>query len=317
VAEDSIELERVRVRYDRRDGAFRLTSSDSRLKGRSFRLTLSKGSDAVDSLMDVFEEEGILSAEDRIPTVVQLRELAGLSQEVDEYSLTGQERPFQDSRLVFSVGQHMGGAAMSVDLSYSPHTLITGKPGTGKTQTLRIFLKRARELALANKASLLILNSSQSDGSKYATLAKLTGILKARIEILQQTGARDSRDYEARVGTMAPLFVFVDGLDRVKRSDWLPELLSFGETVGIYLFATVNSVMDIPRFADDYTLLNIGRRIEMGLPSVGSPGSTLSKRLFDSLGRGTIGTNGFPAELVQFADLSGDKDGRALERMLP
>jgi len=317
MAEDSIDLERVRVRYDRRDGAFRLTSADPRLKGRSFRLTLSKGSDAVDSLMDVFEEAGILSSEDRIPSVVRLRELAGLSQEVDEYSLTGQERPVQDSRLVFPVGQHMGGAAMSVDLGYSPHTLITGEAKTGKTQTLRIFARRARELGLAREASILIVNSSQSDGSKYATLGKLTSTLKARILMLQQTGARDSRDYEARVGTMAPLFVFVDGLDRVKHSDWLPELLSFGATVGIYLFATVNSVMDIPRFADDYTLLHIGRRIEMGLPSVGSPGSTLSKRLFDSLGRGTISTDGFAAELVQFADTSRDQDGAALRKMLP
>ena len=317
MAEDSIDLERVRVRYDRRDGAFRLTSADPRLKGRSFRLTLSKGSDAVDSLMDVFEEEGILSAEDRIPTVVRLRELAGLSQEVDEYHLTGQLRPLQDSRLVFTVGQHMGGASMSVDLGYSPHTLVTGEAGTGKTQTLRIFLKAARELALARKADLLIVNSFESDGSKYATLGKLTGILRARIQMLQSTGATNSRGYEARVGSMAPLFVFVDGLDRLKLSDWLPELLSFGEKVGIYLFATVRATEDIPRFADEYTLLNIGRRIEMGLPSQGSPGSTLSRRLFDSLGRGTISTEGFAAELVQFADLSRDADSRVLERMLP
>lgn len=317
MAEDSIDLERVRVRYNRRDGAFRLTSADPRLKGRSFRLTLSKGSDAVDSLMDVFEEEGILSPEDRIPTVVRLREIAKLSQEVDEYSLTGQERPLQDSRLLFPVGQHMGGAAMSVDLGYSPHTLITGGPKTGKTQTLRIFLKRARELALADRASLLIVSSSQSDGHRYATLAKLTGILKARIQMLQQTDAQNSRDYEARLGSMAPLFVFVDGLYGLKLSDWLPELLSFGEKVGIYLFATVEATEDIPRFEDEYTLLHIGRRIEMGLPSEGSPGSALSRRLFDSLGRGTISTNGFAAELVQFADTSRDADARALQRMLP
>jgi len=317
MAEDSIDLERVRVRYDRRDGAFRLTSADPRLKGRSFRLTLSRGSDAVDSLMDVFEEEGILSPEDRIPTVVQLRELGGLSQEVDEYSFTGEERPVQDSRLVFPVGQHMGGAAMSVDLGYSPHTLVTGEAGTGKTQTLRIFARQARKLALSSKASLLIVSSSESDGSKYATLGKLTGILRARIQMLQSTGAMDSRNYEARVGSMAPLFLFVDGLDRLKLSDWLPELLSFGEKVGIYLFATVRATEDIPRFADEYTLLHIGRRIEMGLPSEGSPGSFLSKRLFDSLGRGTISTNGFAAELLQFADISRDVDGKVLERMLP
>lgn len=317
MAEDTIDLERVRVHYDRRDGAFRLTSADPRLKGRSFRLTLSKGSDAVDSLMDVFEEAGILSAEDRIPTAVQLWQLAGLKHEVDEYELTGQERPLRDSRLVFKVGQHADGGAMRVDLGYSPHTLITGRPASGKTELLRLFARQARELAREGKADFIVVSPVHGNGTNYSNLGKVTAILKSRIRELQREGARDSRDYESRFGAMRPYFVFVDELDKFKLSDWLPELLSFGEKVSIHLFGTVLSVLDIPNFADDYTLLNLGRRIEMGPPPTDSPGSHLSGRLFDSVGRGTISTNGFAPELVQFASVGKDDDAKSLRRILP
>jgi len=67
MAQDSIDLN-LRARYDRRAGVFRLTAADPRLQGLPFQVTLSRGSESVDSLQELFIRESAIEAEDSVPS---------------------------------------------------------------------------------------------------------------------------------------------------------------------------------------------------------------------------------------------------------
>lgn len=92
MAEDSIDLN-LRARYDRRAGVFRLTAADPRLQGLPFQVTLSRGSESVDSLQEIFLRESAIDVEDSVPSRPNLLKSSDfpqtpLRQKIEEVELT-------------------------------------------------------------------------------------------------------------------------------------------------------------------------------------------------------------------------------------
>jgi len=312
MADDAIDLDSVRIRYDPRDGAFRLTSADPRLKGKPFMLTLSRESKAVASLLDVFRAEGIIRDEDLIPTRVTVQSTQRYDGILDEYTLAGKPQPHRDTRLSFTAGKISPSEVVAIDLGYAPHTLITGASGTGKTELLRSWARSA----LARESDIRILDPKDegigvglplSGGALSSGLPLVERTMRLVLEEyrvrnskLHRSGALSSADYEAHHGAMAPLFVFADSLESFASLSWLSELLSFGEKVGIYILATAHSAFSIPALSDDSVLMNFDRRIALGVPSSPSEDSGISHRLLSNPGRGALWTYGSKPTVLQF-----------------
>jgi len=313
MAKDAIDLDSVRIRYDHRDGAFRLTSADPRLKGKPFLVTLSRDSRAVASLLELFQEEGIITEGDLIPRSLSLQDVKRYDTLLDEYAIAGLPRPHQDSRLVLALGKTSSRETVSIDLGYAAHTLIAGATGTGKTALLTAL---AAQTAARNGASSVWLLDPLSEGYKdgvselnsvrvgrgvgESTLIAETvaEVLHERLELLRRYGLKNSADYEAAQGPMAPIFLFADHLeafDGASEGIWARDILGFGEQVGVHLVANLFS----PRSAPTIGTNRFGRKITMGEPLSPEDSEGISTRLLSNLGRGVLRTHGSKALVLQ------------------
>lgn len=307
MAKDTIDLERVRLRYDRRDGAIRLTSTDPRLRGKPFMLTLSRGSQAVDSLLDLFEAEGVISEDDILPETVDLDSIKDYRNGLQEQGLAGEEPLLRDSRLIFPVGMTYGSNVVAVDCGYAPFTLISGPRNTGKTE----FLLALAQHAAASSISIHVLDplsrgldrsipklsrTSYGDGITgcHAQVGRILKELRLRLDNLRSSGEKSWVGYEARVGAMAPTFVFADALNSYGTGTWFSELARLGPMVGIHLFATLDS--DSEPSADELEAFkqNFNRRILTGSAgttetvSVFGKDPGISPRLLEPKGRAIL-----------------------------
>jgi len=300
MADESIDLESVRVRYDHRDGSFRITSADPRLKGKPFQLTLSRESSTMASLLSVFKEEGLIRDEDLIPLRVGLAELKRYDSVRDEYATAGVPRPHRDSRLVFPLGKSSRSELVTIDLGYAAHTLITGAPGTGKTETLRSL---AVQSALKESYSWLLDPLGRSYGMGIEGLREgsygyglkssqhiadaILDELYDRLGKLDRLRISNSVDYEASSGPMEPIFLYADSLEEFGAAGWINDILGFGARAGIYLFATVHSSAALRGIGTG----KFGRSIAMGVPANASqqiPG--VSESLLANIGRAVLQT---------------------------
>jgi len=118
MAEDSIDLN-LRARYDRKAGVFRLTAADPRLQGLPFQVTLSRGSDSVDSLQELFLRESLMEPEDSAPSRPNLLKSSDYPRRVEEQTPV---TPTLTSA-VFIGPSAVGGAlvAMRSDWKFLPH----------------------------------------------------------------------------------------------------------------------------------------------------------------------------------------------------
>lgn len=308
MAKDAIDLESVRIHYDRRDGAFRLTSADSRLRGKPFQLTLSKDSKSVESLLELFRTEGIIDQErdSNFPARVDLNSLGYFANGLDEYTIAGKERPLWDSRLGFPLGLRYDEFPVTIDLAYAAHTLITGAPGYGKTELLiglaEHAVREGRAVRILDPIGEKLAGRIPGIGAAAVSGPNRDGTapmvnqviaeLRRRLTKLRETEAPNSVAYEARFGAMAPLFFFANSIERTSNENgWIEEILNFGEQVGIYLFATTPSSFDLPRLSDEAALLNFGRRVLVGPPQSPNENSFgISPRLLKEPGRGVLKT---------------------------
>jgi len=76
MAEDSIDLN-LRARYDRKAGVFRLTAADPKLEGLPFQVTLSRGSESVESLQSLFFQASLIGSRDFTPSQTSPLEAQG------------------------------------------------------------------------------------------------------------------------------------------------------------------------------------------------------------------------------------------------
>lgn len=81
--QNSVDLN-LRARYDKRAGVFRLTAADPRLEGLPFQVTLSRGSESVDSLQELFLRESLMESEDSAPSRPNLLKSSDYPRRVEE-----------------------------------------------------------------------------------------------------------------------------------------------------------------------------------------------------------------------------------------
>lgn len=301
MAKDAIDLDSVRIRYDHRDGAFRITSADPRLKGKPFQLTLSRDSNAVTSLVQLFKDEGIIGPGDLIPRFTDLQSAQSYLNLLDEYTIAGIPKPHRDSRLRFLLGKSSSTESIAIDLSYAAHTLITGDPGAGKTEALIALAAQATEKG-GSVWILDPLNESYSSAVPQLREVRSGGGLQdsrliaeavqdelyARLESLNTVGADGWADYEAAVGPMEPVFLFADSLEQFGAEGWISDILGYGARVGIFLFATVQRA-DL--LSASIAANRFERRIALGLSShPDQQDSAISPRLLSNLGRAVLRT---------------------------
>lgn len=302
MANDAIDLESVRIRYDHPNGVFRITSIDPRLKGKPFQLTVSRDSAAVRSLLEVFQEEGIITADDELPTSVTLRSIGDWQNGLDDYAIANGPRPaFSDTRLRLPLGQTTGSRPVAMDLSKAPHTLVTGAPGRGKSGFLGALasyaIESGKQVRIVGDERWAALIIHRITGQRSIDPGKLMDELRERLDLLDRMGKMDYIEYENKVGAMPPVFVFADELSNTPMAlDWMEEILDEGERAGFYLFAGAHSVFELPALADESSLLNFGRRIHLGQEA---QRSEISPRLLEGLGRATIRVDGSNPLLVQ------------------
>lgn len=302
MANDAIDLESVRIRYDHYSGVFRITSIDPRLRGKPFQLTISRNSAAVRSLLEVFQEEGIITADDELPASVTLSSIGDWQNGLDDHAISRTPRPvFSDTRLRLPVGQTTGNQPVAMDLSMAPHTLVTGAPGQGKSGFLAALagysIESGKKVRIVGDERWGALILHRMTGQKSINPKQLMTEFRERLDLLDRVGKMDYIEYENKVGAMPPVFVFADELSNTPMAlDWMEEILDEGERVGFYLFAGAHSVFDIPALTDESMLLNFGRRIHLGQES---QKSEISPRLLEGLGRATLRVDGSEPLLVQ------------------
>jgi S-DNA-T family DNA segregation ATPase FtsK/SpoIIIE len=125
-----LEISDIRVKYDKKDGSLRITSKDPELKGKPFSLTLTGDSPTAETLFELMRAHGLIEAAD-LPTNISLKDQAELQ------NLYDAEKPLR-----FVLGETYGGELTKIDLSNSPHMLVSGASEAGKSVLLRGIAKQ-------------------------------------------------------------------------------------------------------------------------------------------------------------------------------
>jgi len=111
--------------YDYQSGNIQLTSKDKKLRGKPLKITLSNRTEGYDALYSALDEAGLVDHSLTLPelplqTDFSVLEVAG-----------------EDPRFCFNLGMGFKDQPFSVDMRRTPHMLITGGTGTGKTTLQR------------------------------------------------------------------------------------------------------------------------------------------------------------------------------------
>lgn len=186
MTKDSIELENVRLSYNKANGVLSLTSDDNRLGEAPMLLTLSESGDSRKRLIELFEAEdsslkasseelsytatsSVASSADTVSTSDTAAHSNGdsngdsISDNIAEdyntrRSFRRSSLVFFDPRLLFPAGASYGFVPLNFDLNEAPATLIVGASGTGKSELLRALAQHA----LSSQHKVLFLDSYAS-----------------------------------------------------------------------------------------------------------------------------------------------------------
>lgn len=130
-----LELEGIRVYYDKSDDSIQLIAADPDLKGKPFHITLNHGTDTERSIRYLLVQKGVISKEqfypqDFIPLTAENPYLA-------------ENKPGHYSWDEVPIGVTVNSEPVIISLKASPHTLVSGGAGVGKTVLLNNFLLHA------------------------------------------------------------------------------------------------------------------------------------------------------------------------------
>lgn len=123
-----VELDGVRIFHDKKSNSISLISTDEDLVGKPFKITLHRGSESEETLRELLRDSGVISREAFFydPFV----SLATLPKFVKRPNF-GTEWVKELMPIGVSANSKMELERVELDLSVTPHTLITGKTGLG------------------------------------------------------------------------------------------------------------------------------------------------------------------------------------------
>lgn len=122
-----VELDGVRIFHDKKDNTISIISTDEDLVGKPFKITLNRGTDSEVTIRELLRDSGVISKEmffyDPLWALAAIPKLA----KKPDYYLTNW------SKDILPIGVNQDSNRVEIDLSSSPHTLIVGGTGSGKT----------------------------------------------------------------------------------------------------------------------------------------------------------------------------------------
>ena len=129
-----LELQGVRVYHNKKDNTIQLITTDPDLTGKPFQITLSNGTPTDQSLRELLLEKEVLNEEEvypqyYVPTFAERDEYTSISTAWNE----------------IPVGWTKFNQKLIINVTHTPHTLIAGGTGQGKTNLLNNFFLHALE----------------------------------------------------------------------------------------------------------------------------------------------------------------------------
>lgn len=278
-----IEIEKVRAYYDEFTGNIRLISKDKKLKGKPFQITLSRDSGTVDSLYEIFEEENKISENALIRTMPKLVELSQSDPRKEVKTLPNGDP--SDNRLNFSLGE-TGTNRIFLNLENSPHSLIWGNAGYGKTELLKTI---GRQVINDGKGLFWCIEAHDGEYSqldfrdnldKYAKSEEdianlfedLEKLIDERLEAMKSLNVNDWRDLTHR---LPPVFFVIDDFGMLGSGSYrhqkmlekwyisvLQKVSSLGRSAGVFMF--ISSQRFISNMIPGNVLANFSNMIIFG-----------------------------------------------------
>lgn len=250
---DSLPLENVRVHYDTSTGAVIISSKDPAIKGKPFQIKLSADSPTYDTLLNLLETRGLAE--------VNSTKIAK-SIEIPSAKMTDSDKKEYKTRI--RIGESFEDEPIELDLKHSPHILIAGGTGSGKSIIQRLIaahalshsdeidfygidLKRV-ELQPYFKDSKENLATTLDDA--MLLLDNLKQVLQARYDFLENEGKNSYLDTDLKaIYLMVDELYLISGSSGVKSSEGRVEdakrvlimenlqlLARLGRAAGFYLF---------------------------------------------------------------------------------
>jgi S-DNA-T family DNA segregation ATPase FtsK/SpoIIIE len=250
---DSLPLENVRVHYDANTGAVVLSSKDPAIKGKPFQIKLSADSPTYDTLLNLLETRGLAEVNS-----TKIAKHIG----IPSVKMTDSDKGEYKTRI--RIGESFEDEPIELDLTHSPHTLIAGGTGSGKSIIQRLILAHA--LSHRDEIEVYGIDLKRVELSPYfedskdnlATtldgslklLASLKRELEDRYSFLETEGKNSYQDTDLKaiylvIDELSPISG-VGGVDspegrvedakRVFIQENLALLTRLGRAAGIYLF---------------------------------------------------------------------------------
>jgi len=274
----SLEISDIRVKYDKNDGSLRITSKDPDLRGKPFSLTITGDSPSAQTMFQVMRENG-LAVSDAIPTKLTVESKAELESFYDP------KKPLQ-----FTLGKTYDSASVTMDLASSPHVLLGGGTGSGRSILLRSLLAqiglrdnfkltvfdpttveiKSEELRLQDK----VINTPEALALELADLDDEIQYRYSRMEaegVNHFTELSTKLPYRILMLDSASKFLTGEGVNQhnavaVARHELAKQLLfsmpRLSRAAGIHIIISDFSLD--PKTIPGETLANIGTRIMMG-----------------------------------------------------
>ena len=129
-----LELQGIRVYHNKKDNTIQLITTDPDLTGKPFQITLSTGTPTDQSLRELLLEKEILNEEEVYP-----QSHVPIYAERDEY--TSKSTAWNE----IPVGWTKFNQKLTINVTHTPHTLISGATGQGKTNLINNFFLHALE----------------------------------------------------------------------------------------------------------------------------------------------------------------------------
>lgn len=121
-----LNLDNLRVFYDKKENVIKLTSTDEDLAGKPFQITLKQGTESEATLRDLLIENEVITEEEVDPQY-GIPKYAKYPQKKDDLSRWDE----------FPMGVSKNSVKININISTAPHALIGGSTGSGKSIIFR------------------------------------------------------------------------------------------------------------------------------------------------------------------------------------
>lgn len=293
-----VSLKGVTAELDPITAGIVLKSTDRRLKGKPFKVTLAADSGSYSSILNILKDAGAVTTGANIRPSYRF------------YNVEQLEVPGRDPRCSIHLGKGIQDKDINLDLSEAPTVLFSGVAGSGKTvgvnNVLAYGLSRAEvKLAVIDLTKIELnftprqhdLRATDLDGA-LRTLGSVHRELRSRNDLLSSLGMND---YSAT--GLPAIYLILDGIRWDSQyaqglKPMLREILHSGRSLGIYTFISSQDGLEGELLAATSTTILFGSNSSETAHRILTRRLEIGSALLKNRGRAIIQTHG-KQELVQ------------------